>query len=362
MTMLLGMTALAVDSGYLYNVKADLQNAADAAALAAAITMFDLEGEALDYDMAKLTAIRVAARNLDVAPDTAARMMDFSIGRYDDILDHTQKFVAIADNTSNACRVTLHRTEARGQAVQLFFSAIFGRHQSDVSCRAVAGRASVDAVPALPIALRDPTFGTVDPDVAEKNPGKDGPSFPTDGKQFQLGEDVTVFVFGKGPRPMVHLTLDIEPYKGVAETNFIMGVDGEKHLTASDYENFNIEIGDQYYIENLGTGNNNFGQKLLDRIQDDVPGNNTIVMPIISELPDSRDADGKLTGKVEIVDFVGIHLDRVDQVIIPDPDKEGNTIVIETLVGHVVRASAHGSLTSEPPTVGKGVFTTILLR
>ena len=63
MTMLLGMTALAVDSGYLYNVKADLQNAADAAALAAAITMFDLEGEALDYDAAKLTAIRVTARN-----------------------------------------------------------------------------------------------------------------------------------------------------------------------------------------------------------------------------------------------------------------------------------------------------------
>lgn len=365
MTTLFGFAALAVDGGYLYNVKADLQNAADAAALAAAITMFDEEG--LNVQAARRTAVRVAARNMNVSPYTAMRMMDFSIGRYDDPLDHTQRFLPIADDTSNAARVVLHRTKSRGQPVHLFFSAIWGKRRADVSAAAVAGRADVSAVPVLPIALRDPSFGPVDPDVAEHNPGKDGPSYPQDGKAFELGEEVTIFVFGKGPRPMVHLTLDMPDWNGVSATNALLGDNTDKLGKDPLYSEGAplVEIGDQFYVENLGTGNQNFGVKLLDRIQDGDNDNNTILVPIIRELPESRDADGKLAGKVEVVDFVGVHLDRVDQVVISNDSTTMNTsdtITVETLVGTIVPIVSHGVLSSEAGRYGEGVFTPILLR
>lgn len=362
LTTLFGFAALAVDGGYLYNVKADLQNAADAAALAATITMFDEDG--LNVEAARRTAVRVAAKNMNVSPYTAMHMMDFSIGRYDDPLDHTQRFLPIADDTSNAARVVLHRTKSRGQPVRLFFSAIWGKRQADISAAAVAGRAHVSAVPILPIALRDPSFGTVDPDVTEHNPGKDGPSFPTNGEAFELGEEVTIFVFGKGPRPMIHLTLDMPDWNGVSNTNFLLGDSTDLMRTDSGGAPL-VSIGDQFYVENLGTGNQNFGVMLLDRIQDGDNDNNTILVPIIQELPDSRDADGKLAGKVEVVDFVAIHLDRVAQVVIPNDFTTKNTsdtITVETLVGTIVSSVAHGVLSSEAGKYGEGVFTPILLR
>ncbi len=138
LTTLFGMAALSIDMGYLYTVKADLQNAADAAALAATITMFDVDG--LNEEAAKTTALRVAARNLDVPPQVADDIMDFTIGRFDDPFNHDQNFIPLADDDSNAVRIVLHRTAERGQPVRLFFAAAIGRHQADVSAFAIAGK------------------------------------------------------------------------------------------------------------------------------------------------------------------------------------------------------------------------------
>ena len=186
LTTLFGMAALSIDMGYLYTVKADLQNAADAAALAATITMFDVDG--LNEEAAKTTALRVAARNLDVPPQVADDMMDFTIGRFDDPFNHDQDFIPVADDESNAVRIVLHRTAERGQPVRLFFAAAIGRHQADVSAFAIAGKTPLESAPVVPIGLRAPDFGPVDPDVFDNNPGKDGPSYPLNGKGFDFGE------------------------------------------------------------------------------------------------------------------------------------------------------------------------------
>ena len=361
LAMLLGMTALALDSGYLYNVKSDLQNCADASALAAAITLFDVDGIA--PNTAYQSALNLAARNLGVSTGVAAGMMDFDIGHYDDPFDHSEAFVPVVSQESNAVRVVLHRTEARGHAVGLFFARIFGKDTSDVSAMAVAGRAYVDKAPLVPIALRAPGFGPVDPDVEEHNPGKDGPSYPANDESFEIGEKVTVFTFGKGPRPMVHLTLDLPEFNGVNGTNDILA--GTYEVIEGRYPEIIIGIGDQYYVENLGTGNQNFGVKLLTRMNDGNESNDTVVIPIVQELPDSRDTKGRLAGKVEIVGLVGVHLYAVEEVTVPNewtPNNPDDTLTIEILTGHVVPVSTHGSISSQKDGYSNSVFTPILFR
>ena len=166
-------------------------------------------------------------------------------------------------------------------------------------------------------------------------------------------------IFGNGPMPNVHLTLDIEEWSGVSNTNFLLGDNTWKIEQNGLLDHSLLTIGDQLYVENEGTGNSNFGIKLEDRIQDDNPLNNTIILPIVRELWDSRDDDGRLDGRIEVVDFVGVHLDRRQEVVV---NAHGNAHVVETLVGHVVQTTAHGVVSLEPGGYSEGLFTPILLR
>lgn len=351
LTTLFGMAALSIDMGYLYTVKADLQNATDAAALAATITMFDENG--LNEEAAKTTALRVVARNLDVPPQVADDIMDFTIGRFDDPFNHDQNFIPLADDDSNAVRIVLHRTAERGQPVRLFFSAAIGRHEADVSAFAIAGKTPLESAPVVPIGLRGPDFGPVDPNVSDNNPGKDGPSYPLNGKGFDFGEKVTVFIFGKGPMPPIHLTLDLPQFNGVAQTNAVLSGRREPIL---------LSIGDRVPIWNNGTGNGNFGVKLLERMNDGNEANDTVVVTILGILSNSRDNAGVLDGDVEILDFAAVHLDEVAELSFQDPDDPDATVTVNAIVGTIVPVLVHGVATSESEEIGNSVYMAMLLR
>lgn len=358
MVTLLAFAALAVDMGYLFVVKAELQNAADAGALAAAGTMFDDRG--LNAARAARQAAEYVGRNLKVSAGEARQMMAVTIGRIDEPFRLSSPLVPVADLTANAVRVVVYRDHAHNNPVPLWFANIFGRSHSDVSAVAVAGLRPPFSIDVVPIALRTPTFGPVDPAVADQNPGKDGPSYPSNGEAFQIGEQVTLFAFGAGPRQPIHLVLDLPGYEGVDDTQAMLG-----DTLSGDAPPLNLSIGDEMPIWNGGSGDGNFGEKLYDRMTDGDPYNDIIAVPVIDILPESRDSRGRLVGNIVIVDFVAVHLDARIPVEIPDPrfpDDPTRTLTIEIIVGTVVAAVLDGGTADDPAGFAHSVFTLQLLR
>ena len=140
MVVLLGMLAFAIDVGYVVHVRTELQRTADGCALAAAARLPD-EAEAT------LAARFIAVKNgwlsgaqtgegdeyhgADVDP------LDITFG-YWDRDNATFTSPPSYGRDSNAVRVTLRKTEATGNPLQLFFANIFGTSQADASASATA--------------------------------------------------------------------------------------------------------------------------------------------------------------------------------------------------------------------------------
>ena len=137
--VLLGFTVLAVDVGYMYNTRAELQNAADAAALAAAAflssgTPQDAEqgvrDKAYQYALANKAAGKgnIIDSEADVILGRAS--MDYVTGKY-----------TFAESVYpwDAVKVIVRRDSQRASGpVGLFFAGIFGKNTANISASAVA--------------------------------------------------------------------------------------------------------------------------------------------------------------------------------------------------------------------------------
>jgi len=321
---LIGFASLAIDVGLLYSTKAHLQKCVDAAALAGAGVMFGPDG--LDENAVYTTAQRYLDLNDSNSPEVEITIGEFASGEFSE---------SYSVDTANAVRVSVRRTES------LFFAPIFGISESSVGATAIASRQWLSSTCGVPVALRTPFFGPVDYDVSAANPGKDGPSFPSNNNHFVVGEEVVVFAFGKGPRPPVHLVLDLPEFNGVAETNKILG-------DKSSYGCGQLEVGDEIPVWNNGTGDGNFGQKLMDRLQDSDPSNDYIVVPVVEKLIDSHDEKGKLTGNIKIVDFAGIKLTGVVKTNVTNPKDPSKLLTIELLMGNIFAMDSHGEINDNP--------------
>jgi Flp pilus assembly protein TadG len=126
---LLGATALAVDVGYFFLVKNQLQNAADAAVLAGAQGLITDPGNYADDGAAKTLAIQYAGLN-----EAEAQPVVLSPGEItfcsDEQLDDCQ---ANPSNIRSVIRVAMTRN------VQTMFGAVFGVPQVAVGVTAAAG-------------------------------------------------------------------------------------------------------------------------------------------------------------------------------------------------------------------------------
>ena len=327
--VLIGMAALTIDVGIMYNVRADLQHAADAAALAAVQELTNP-----DQDEGVEAAKAVADRYIGANPVLGRRVAERDDIEFGRATASGAGFV-FGPNMEpyNAVRVTLrHR-------VSHTFAAALGHGGSTISAAAAAAVVPPYRVDMVPVALRTPGFGPVDPAVAAANPGKDGPSYPANGEAFQIGDIVTLFCFGQGPRSPVHLVLDLPDSPGVSLINDVL---------SGDSGPVGVSIGDELEVWNKGTGDGNFGVKLMDRLQDADEGNDTIVVPVVAAIAGSRDAKGELSGKVRIVDFAAVTLLEARDVEVPRPGKPGKTVTIKILVGEVVAVSA-GRAAGAPP-------------
>lgn len=134
MVVLLGCVALAVDVGYLYLTRAQLQNAADAGALAAMAAIRDGQTKTQAQQEAALVAEsnEAAAKNVRLNPD-----QDVVFGSYSFATRRFQPGGYFADAT--AAQVTARRTAGSPAGpVPLFFANVLGRHEADVSATGIA--------------------------------------------------------------------------------------------------------------------------------------------------------------------------------------------------------------------------------
>jgi len=151
MVVLMAVTALAVDYGYLLVVRTQLQSATDAAALAGAMELVDADALTGQGDMtdeitaARLAAIQYAAYhtaggnpvtidgNFLNAPDG-----DVVVGYLADPWDLNAELVTDGLQPANSVRVRIRRTAATGNPIGLFFARAFGVNSGDVSASATA--------------------------------------------------------------------------------------------------------------------------------------------------------------------------------------------------------------------------------
>ncbi len=141
MALLLLMTtagaALAVDVTRAFTIKVQMQSAADAAALAAAIKLPDL-------DAARKAGMHYAARNLP-AFRNVLRAEDFEFGHW-----HARNGSISSDESgASAVRLTLRLTDRQGNGLKTLFAGVFGGGIIDIEASAAAGKQGVACLIAL---------------------------------------------------------------------------------------------------------------------------------------------------------------------------------------------------------------------
>ncbi len=136
LSVLLGMAALAVDTGMLLTARTESQRVVDAAALAGAGSLILAPGDA---DLARQTAIAYAAEN-----DVRGIVADVRPGDVD------------VELVNDRVRVRMFRTAERGNPIETFFARILGVYETGVATVAAAEAFPGGAVYCpLPITLPD---------------------------------------------------------------------------------------------------------------------------------------------------------------------------------------------------------------
>ena len=144
LVMLIGFAALAIDIGYLYSTRNELQNAADAAALAATRKLGEVY-QALPYTQqagyvcggSDKSAIEAAAQNVAIKNKAAMKTIsvpiaDIRIGQWDG-----SSFTATLSQP-DAVNVTTRRDDSANGPITTFFARIFNKNTMTVNATATA--------------------------------------------------------------------------------------------------------------------------------------------------------------------------------------------------------------------------------
>ena len=132
---ILVFVAFTVDMGYISLVQAELQSAADAAAMAGALELSN--GPRAARDAAVVMAANNPAAQQPVTLDVGA---DIALGNWD---EDTATFTPLPENDeggADTVRVICRRNEARGNQLELFFARIIGQPSVDLWAAATAKR------------------------------------------------------------------------------------------------------------------------------------------------------------------------------------------------------------------------------
>ena len=158
MLVLVGFAALAVDTGHLHVVRNELQNAADAGALAAARVLLNEDGVNINTTLASSTGQAAAKANKsggedpecvwndgDNGPDVIRGHWSFTTGQFtpNDSSTQTDLFNSPDPDTDtifiNAVKVKVHRRSIPPFLARIFGHKKFVRHASAIAYRGFAG-------------------------------------------------------------------------------------------------------------------------------------------------------------------------------------------------------------------------------
>jgi Putative Flp pilus-assembly TadE/G-like len=155
LTVLVGTVALVVDIGNGWKVDAELQNAADSAAIAGAL---DLNGTAAQFPLAIADAVAEANRNKANMNPVSVPVANVTLGNWAFPNGPFIPFVAQPANQINAVRVI-----SPTLSVQTFFAPLLGKNSENVQARAVAaGGGPINEACGFPIAV--PSCAITNPD------------------------------------------------------------------------------------------------------------------------------------------------------------------------------------------------------
>jgi len=217
LTVLLAMAAAAIDVGHALVARNELQNAADAAALAGARTLgiayegmtpaemaiYTLTGgdQAAIVAAAQATGVLNKAAAVDVAVNTA----DIQIGLWDSA---TRTFTATA-NQPRSVRVATHRDGSANGPISTFLAGVVGMTSVNVSAVATAELTAIGSTPLgaldFPVAISELFFS-----------------------QFGCGDNIQLYPSNGTPASCAGFTtFDVAPSNDNAMRNIINGmIDG----------------------------------------------------------------------------------------------------------------------------------------
>jgi uncharacterized membrane protein len=143
MTVLLGFGALAIDLGHVRVVNSELQNAADAAAMAGASALLnpaELTGGLTQADLARFAIARACAyadKNKAEQKNLYLDPADVTVGRITNIKNLEEPISPIP--RYNAVRVVLRKeTGTPNGPADLFFAKMWGKNGTDLAATATA--------------------------------------------------------------------------------------------------------------------------------------------------------------------------------------------------------------------------------
>ncbi len=265
MTFLAGITATAVDLGVLFTAKAQLQNAADAAALAASNTMISIgaNNEAIAQPANALSAAnQYASSNQALGVNVNLKNPvgdDFTIGYWDESLgDFDQNRTGLGLTNAEdltGVRVRVRRDDQANTPVATYFARIFGI--DDVPVRAVS------------TAFLGYT-GKVDPGVVD----------------LPIAVKAGAITNGNLPECGKSLTFSSETTENSEWTTFFTSP--SNNPTVDDYVTGalpipGISVGDEINVVNGELSNNTFDDLAARYNANQVNGEWTVTLPVIQD-------------------------------------------------------------------------------
>ena len=122
------LLAFAVDIGFMVTTQAELQNAADAGALAGARRLMEGSQPARTAASTAAAANKSAGQAIAIVADE-----DIELGMWDENNATFTKLAAAVENQANAIRVTCRRNALRKNSLKLFFGGVAGTSTSILS-------------------------------------------------------------------------------------------------------------------------------------------------------------------------------------------------------------------------------------
>lgn len=345
---LIFVAAIMVDIGSFYVNKSQMQNAADAAAIAAAMKIGN-DRSAASLETAKAYASDFANKNqvgrgdVLVADDISMGIWDYSGGGFSPGADV---------NNANSFQITVRRGGAASDGLGSYFARCFGLNDFEAVAKSTVVMSGASAAVGVPLALRAPGFGAINPKLTQTNPNFDGPCCPDDNVEFAVGDTVVLMATGNN-KVTSHLALQ---FTNIA--NMYKLLDGSS-------DGMVMRVGDEVAVHDMGTEPRNFRWKLEQRtlLSEDDP-KRCIVVPVVELLSDSKNGAGKINKKVRICDFVCVYVWKKMSYQVINPSNSSKKLTQSVILGQIRnrRAATIGGGQTPSGAGGKSVTSAALVN